>query len=87
MSVLAAGCGSTGNTSTTHTVQRIKVRNTPSFNSAQVACSAVPRAALARTLGLSSLDPGAIAKTYAEKHAPLAARQDVARGCLAGLTK
>ncbi len=84
----AGGCGSAGGTSTTQrTVHRISLRNTPSYVSAKRACGTASRAQLARRLGLSSADPVAIAKQYAEQNAPLAARKDVFDGCYAALNK
>ena len=86
--LLLGGCGSSNNASTsTSRVQRISLRSAPSYKAAASACGAVPRATLARSLGISTTDPTSIATRYAERHAPLAARRDVYEGCYAALTR
>jgi hypothetical protein len=94
MAVVAAlalgGCGSgAGDTPTTKSKAPVStsVRELPSYDTAKTACGAVPREALARSLGVPATDADAIARKYAERHAPLAQRQGVYEGCHAALTK
>jgi hypothetical protein len=80
VAVALAGCGS-DNTQVTKpkTTTSSSVREVPSFKSAERACQA-----------LRSDSPGTptvVARTYAREHAPLALREEVYKGCLAGLTK
>lgn len=83
----SGGCGGGGDRTTTTSRGKFSIRETPSYKSASSACGAVPREALAQTLGLSTVDAAAIAKKYAEQKAPLAARRGVYDGCYAALTK
>jgi hypothetical protein len=90
VAVMVGGCGSTGDktppTTSTAPVSS-SMRKLPSYKAAKIACGAVPRETLARALGLSATDAVAVARKYAERHAPLARRQEVYEGCYAALNK
>jgi hypothetical protein len=81
------GCGGGSGDHTSTTRGKFSIRETLSYDKAKSACGAVSRETLARSLGLSTTDPVAIAKKYATQKAPLAARQGVYDGCHAALTK
>jgi hypothetical protein len=86
--LVAAGCGDDESATTTGTAPKsVEIRTSPDFKSVQRACGAATAQTLARDLGLSSTDPAAIAREYAQRNAPLALRQDVYEGCLSALTK
>jgi hypothetical protein len=74
------GCGS-DNTKVTEpkTTTSFSVREVPSYKSAERACRDLRSA--------SSATPTVVARTYARDHAPLALREEVYKGCLAGLKK
>jgi hypothetical protein len=84
------GCGSAADETPSTTSKApisTSVRELPSYETAKTACGAVPRVALARSLGVPATDAVAVAKKYAERHAPLARRQGVYEGCYAALTR
>ncbi len=86
--LVAAGCGDDESATTTGTSPKsFEVRKSLSFESARRACGAVPLEAVATRLRVSSTDPAAVAREYAQRNAPLALRQQVYEGCLAALTK
>src|SRR5690242_15607712 len=82
-----AGCSGGGHASTTTTRVRISRSSAPSFESAKRACRAAGSSELVHTLGVSSTDPAVLAKTYAERKAPLALRGQAFKGCYAGLVR
>jgi len=80
IAVALSGCGSDDTQVTTpKTTTSFSVREVPSYKSAERACRALRSA--------SSANVTALARTYARDHAPLALREEVYKGCLAGLTK
>jgi hypothetical protein len=81
------GCGGGNGDRAPTSTGKFSIRETPSYDTAKSACGAVSRETLARSLGLTTTDPVAIAKKYATQKAPLAARQGVYDGCYAALTK
>ena len=84
-SLVIAACGS-DDAPTTGTTP-VSSGKTPSYKAAKQACGASPSETLARSLGVSTVDPTTIAEKYAEQKAPVALRRDVEAGCFAGLTK
>ena len=86
--LVAAGCGDDESATTTSTAPKsVEIRKSLSFESARRACGAVPLEAVANRLRVSSSDPAAVAREYAQRNAPLALRRQVYEGCLAALTK
>jgi hypothetical protein len=89
--LMLGGCGDTADDAPTTTTSKApastSARTLPSYKTAKAACGAVPRTTLARSLGVSATDAAAVAKIYAERHAPLAQRHGVYEGCYAALSK
>ena len=72
--VVIAGCG--GDDSSKPATAPISSGKTPGYEQAKRACGAARAGA----------DAAAVARKYAETHAPVALRREVYEGCLAGLT-